>query len=121
MNIVDTPEKDVSNVDSKVDKRKLRKSLIKSSLSLFSCLIRAMCNRFYRAQNKHLTLKTFIPEINTSISPYKHDENIFSETLINELHAWIENYPGVTHPPTAKDSVFVNINGTLIKKQNHLL
>ena len=31
MNIVDTPEKDVSNFDSKVDKRRIRKSLIKSS------------------------------------------------------------------------------------------
>ena len=83
MNVVDTPENDVSNVDWKVDKRKISTSLIKSSSTLFSCLIQAIYNRVYCAQNQRLMLKSFIPTINTSIFPKKHYENIFSEKLIN--------------------------------------
>ena len=67
MSIVDNPEQDVSNVDRKLDKRKIRTSLIKSSSILFSCSIRAMYNRVHRDQNQRLTLKSFIPAINTSI------------------------------------------------------
>ena len=44
MSIVDTPEKDVSKVDRKLDKRKIRTSSIKSSSTLFSCSIRSMYN-----------------------------------------------------------------------------
>ena len=65
--IVDTPEKDVSNVDRKADKRKIRTLLIQSSSTLFSCLICAMYNKGHCAQNQHLMLKSFIPAINTSI------------------------------------------------------
>ena len=43
-----------------------------------------------------------------------------SEKLINELHAWIENHPHVIHYPNVKDSAFVKINGTMVRKQNHL-
>ena len=46
---------------------------------------------------------------------------MFSEKIINELHAWIKNHPRVIHSPNVKDSVFVKINGTLVKKQKHLL
>ena len=53
--------------------------------------------------------------------PKKHYQNIFSENFINELHAWIENHPHVINSPNVKDSVFVKINGTLLKKQNNLL
>ena len=81
MSIVDTPEKDVSNVDRKVDKRKICTSLINSSSTLFSCSVRAMYNRVHRAQNERLILKSFLPAINTSIFPKKHYENIFSENL----------------------------------------
>ena len=95
--MVDTPEKYVSNVNRKVDKRKTRTSLIKPSSTLFSCSIRTMYNRVHRLQNQCLMLKSYIPGINTSISPKKHDEDIFSETIINELHAWIENNPHVIH------------------------
>ena len=35
LSIVDTPEKDISNVDRKLDKRKIRTSLIKSPSKLF--------------------------------------------------------------------------------------
>ena len=76
MIIVDTPVKDVPNVDSKLDKRKIPTSLINSSSKLFSCSIRAMYNRVHRAQNQRLVLKSFIPEINKSIFPKKNYENI---------------------------------------------
>ena len=81
MIIVDTPENDVSNVDRKVDKRKIHISLINSPSTLFSCSIHAMYNRAHRAQNQCLTLKSFIPAINISIFTKKHYENIFSENL----------------------------------------
>ena len=56
-----------------------------------------MYNRVHRVQNKGLTLKSYIPAINTSIFPKKHDKNIFTEKLINELNAWTENKPHVIH------------------------
>ena len=69
ISIVDTPEKDVSNVDGKLDNIKIRTSLIKSSSTLISCSIRAMYNRVHCAQNQRLMLKSVIPAINTSIFP----------------------------------------------------
>ena len=36
--------------------------------------------------------------------------------IINDLHAWIKNHPHVIHPPNVKDSVFVKISGTMVKK-----
>ena len=81
LSIVDTPENDVSNVDRKVDKRKICTSLIKSSSTLFSCGILALYNRVHRDQNRCLMLKSFIPAIDTSIFPKKHYESIFSEKL----------------------------------------
>ena len=56
MSIVNNPENDVSNVDRKLDKRKIRTSSIKSSSTLFSCSICAMYNRVHCAQNKRLML-----------------------------------------------------------------
>ena len=57
MSIVDTPGKDISKVDRKLDKRKIGTSSIKSSSTLFSCSISAMWNRVHCAQNKRLVLK----------------------------------------------------------------
>ena len=57
MSIVDTPEKDVSNVDRKTYKRKICTSLINSSSTLFSFPIRAMFNRVHRAQSQCLALE----------------------------------------------------------------
>ena len=57
MSIVDNPEKDVSNVDRKLDKIKVRTSSIKSSSTLFPFSIRAMYNKFHRDKNKRLMLK----------------------------------------------------------------
>ena len=58
MSIVDTHEKYVSNVDSKLNNRKVCTSSIKSSSTLFTCSIHAMYNRVHRAQNKHLMLNS---------------------------------------------------------------
>ena len=80
-----------------------------------------MYNRVHHSQNKRFTLNSFIPAINTSIFPKKYDENIFSGNLINELHSWIENHPHIIHYPNVKYSVFVKVNGTLVKKQKHPL
>ena len=97
MIIVDSPEKDLSNVDRKANKRKIRTSLINPSSELFPISILAMYNKFHHAQNQRLMLNSFIPVINTSIVPRTNDENIFSGKLINELHSWIENHPHVIH------------------------
>ena len=78
MSIVYTPENHSSYIDRKLDMRKVRTSSIKSSSTLLSCLICEMYNRVNRAQNKRLTLKSYIPENNTSIFPKKHYDNIFS-------------------------------------------
>ena len=119
MSIVDTPENGVSNVDRELDKRKICTSSINSSSTLFSCSIRAMYNKVHCSQKKNLMLKLYIPEINTSILPNNHYENIFSEKLVNQLYAWIENHPHVIHSPNVKDSFFFKINGTLVKKKTY--
>ena len=59
--------------------RKACNSLLKSSLTLFSCEIRAMYNRFNREQKQHIMLNSYIPGINISIFPKKNYNNIFSE------------------------------------------
>ena len=81
MSIVDTPEKYVSNVDRKVDKRKMRTSLINSSWTLFYCSIRVMYNRVHRSQNKCLMLNSFIPAINTPIFP----KNIMKISFLKKI------------------------------------
>ena len=85
MRIVDTPEKDVSEFDRKLEKRKILTSSINSLSTLFSCPILAMYNSDHRDQNKFLMLKPYITGINTSILPNKYGENIFSEK-------WSMNY-----------------------------
>ena len=95
MSIVDTPKNDVSNTDRKLYKRKICTSSIKSSSTLLYFSTRAIHNRVHYDQNKHLTLKSYIPGINTSISPKKYDENIFSKKKGKKLHAWIDNNPHV--------------------------
>ena len=52
MSIVDNPENYESNVDRKLDERKLRKSSIKSSSTLFSCSISEIYDRFHRGQKQ---------------------------------------------------------------------
>ena len=47
-----------------------------------------MYDRVHSSQNKRIMLKSYIPGINKSILPKKHNENIFSEN-------WSMNYmPG---------------------------
>ena len=79
--------------------RKVRTSSVKSSSTLFSCLIRAMYNRVNRYQKKLLVLNSYPPGMNTSIFPKRNDENIFSEKLVYELHTWIENHSCAIYPP----------------------
>ena len=92
MSIVDTPKKDVSNVDRKLYRRKIRKSLIKLSSTLFYFSIRAMYNIVHCAQNQCLTLKLFIPAINTSIFPKKHYEKYFLSIILNPGMYFIDKF-----------------------------
>ena len=46
---------------------------------------------------------------------------MFSEKLVNELHYCIEKYPFAILSPNVSDSVFVKINGSLVKKQSYII
>ena len=46
---------------------------------------------------------------------------IYFWKINNEINAWIDNHPQLIHPSNVKDSVFVKINVTLVKKPKHLL
>ena len=70
---------------------------------------------------KRLEFNSYLPRINTSIFPKRHNDNIFSQKLVILLNDWIENHPHVILSPNVKDSLLVKINGTLVKKQNHIL
>ena len=83
MIIFDTPEKDLSNFDGKFDIRKICTSSVKSSSTLFSCSVRAIYNRVNRDQKKILVLKSYIPGINSLVSPKIHYENFPSDNLVN--------------------------------------
>ena len=83
MSIVDTPEKDFSNVDKKYDMIKVRTYSVNSSSLLFSFSICAMFNRVSRAKNQLLMLKSYIPGINLLIYPKIHYGNLLSEKLVN--------------------------------------
>ena len=72
MIIIDTPEEDLSNVDRKYDKRKVRTYLLKSSLIIFSCSVRAIYNIFNCDKKKRLVLKSYIPGIDSLIGPKRH-------------------------------------------------
>ena len=76
MGIVDTPEKNVANIDRKLDKRKVGTSSIKSSSTFFSFSIRAMYIRLHYTQNQRLMLKSYIPAIN-KLNTKKHYEIYF--------------------------------------------
>ena len=52
--------------------------------------------------------------------PKRHYNNIFSEKLVNKLHYWIEKHPHLILPPNVSDSLFVKINGTLVKNHNYI-
>ena len=83
--------------------------------------MRTIYNRVNIAQNKLLVLKSYLPGIITSMFPKKNYEGLFSEKAVNELHAWVENHPHVIHSPNVKDSFFVKINDTIVKKQKYIL
>ena len=66
-------------------------------------------------------LKSYIPGIYPLIYPKKHVECLFYGELVNELHYWIEKHPHVIQYSNVSDSLFVKINGTLVKKHKQLL
>ena len=43
------------------------------------------------------------------------------ENLVNSLHDWVETSPNVIQYTNVSDSIFFKINGTLVKKQKHLI
>ena len=120
MSIVNTPKKYLSNVYGKYYMRKVRTSSVRSSSTLFSCSIHAMYNRFNSAKNLCLKLKSYNIDINSLICIKRHYDNIFYE-IVNELHYWIEKQPHEIQYPNISDSLFVKINGNLVKKQKYLL
>ena len=46
---------------------------------------------------------------------------LFPAMLVNELHDWMDKHPHLIQYPNASDSISVEVNVTLVKKQNHLL
>ena len=66
-------------------------------------------------------LKSYIPGVNSSVFPMQHHNNIFPEILVNGLHEWMEKHPNVIQFPNISYSLFVKINGTLVKKQKHII
>ena len=66
MSIFDTHEKDLSNVDQKLDTMKVLTSSVRSPSTLFSFSMIAMYNILNCAKKQRLMLKSYIPGINTS-------------------------------------------------------
>ena len=93
LSIVDTPEKDLPNVDWKPDMIKVRTSSVNSSSTLFSWWIHEMHNIVNSAQKQLFVLNSYLPGINKSILPKRHYDNIYSEKLVNILHDWIKITP----------------------------
>ena len=65
--------------------------------------------------------KPYIPRINSLVYPNIYYEILFYEKIVNALHDWIEKHPYVIQSKKISDSLFVKINGTLVKKQKHML
>ena len=80
-----------------------------------------MYNRVNHAQKQRLILNSYLPGIITLVFPNRHYDNIFSVKLINELHDWMEDYPSVINSPNVSYSLIVKINGTVVKKNNHII
>ena len=73
------------------------------------------------AKNQRLVLKSCISGINSFICPKRHYCNLFSVNIVNRLHDWIEKHTHVIQYPNIWDSIFVKVNGTLVKEQKDLL
>ena len=100
--------------------RKLRTSSVKSSSTLFSCSIHAMYNKFNCSQKQRLVLKSYLPGINTSIFPKRHDDNIFSEKQsMNYMPG--QKITLIYYIPKCIRLIICQIDGTLVNKHKHLL
>ena len=65
-------------------------------------------------------MKSYIPEVNTSIFTKRHNDNIYSENFVDELYDWIEKDPHVIKYPNISYSLFVKTNGNLVNNQTHI-
>ena len=72
MSIFNSPEKYLSNFDRKCDMRKGHTSSVNSSLTLSSCSIREIYNRFNCDEKLCLMLNSYPPGIITSIFLKRH-------------------------------------------------
>ena len=79
-----------------------------------------MYNRFHRAQKECLMLNSHNPRIDSLIGPKRYYYS-FSGNIFNELHGWKEKNPHVIQYPNISDSIFYKVNGSLLKKNNHLI
>ena len=83
MSIVDSPEKDLSNVVLETIHEKSTHESSKVIINISSSSICAIYNRVNCDKKQRLVLKSYFPGINTSIFPNRHNKNIFSEQLVN--------------------------------------
>ena len=76
-----------------------------------------MYNRVNCAQKEFLVLNSYVPGMNASIVPKRNYEDIFSEKLVYELHAWIENHSHVIYSANVSDSLFMRCS-VLIRRSD---
>ena len=69
MSILDTPTKDLPNVDRELDMIKVCTYEVKSSSTIFSGSVRAIYNRIKFAKKYCFVLNLYLPGINKSIFP----------------------------------------------------
>ena len=81
MNIVNTPEKDLSEKSTYI----FRKIII----NIFPSSIREIYKKVNSSQKECLVLSSYLPRINTSILPRIFYDNIFYLKLVHELNPWI--------------------------------
>ena len=80
-----------------------------------------MYNIVYCTEKKRIMFKSYLPGINTLILTKKNCENILSEKLVYELHAWIEISPSCNTYPQCKIIIIYQNIGTRVKEKKHLL
>ena len=83
--------------------RKLCTSSVKSSSTLFIVEYVQFIIDLIILKKQRLTLKSYIPGINPLIYPKRHDENLFSEKLVNKWHDWMDKQPHLIKPPNVSD------------------
>ena len=59
--------------------------------------------------------------IESLVCPKRYYHYYFSKKLVNELQYWMEKHPHVIKYHNVADTKFVKVNGTLLKKEKHLI